>query len=40
MLLNNQKTEDINGARIESLLGRIAEGDRHAVELLYRCGQL
>ena len=37
MLLNNQKTEDINGARIESLLGRIAEGDRHAVELLYRC---
>lgn len=36
MLLNTQRTEQPDRAAIDSLLERIADGDRHAMELLYR----
>ena len=37
MLINAQKAEDPDRERIDSLLSRIKDGDRHAMELLYRC---
>ena len=37
MLIHAQRTEEPDRERIESLLSRIKDGDRHAMELLYRC---